>query len=175
MAVPTGTITRLYGDASQDFVLSGSIAASIASAKNGTVVGDAGFTGPGGAANNGQGWSVLDGSDNFGILPNVPTSFTLGAANFAISRTDRVGYFGGLNIIPLVSGFGAPGSTAEFVGSSTIKGSLGAGVAWDGASMTNLQFAVIGVPVPASVWTGGAVLVAMGVVAGICKYHKAVI
>jgi hypothetical protein len=150
VAVPAGTVMTLYDDPRQDVTLGGSVAASLATAMDGTLAGHLGFTGPGGTAAGGEGWaSAFPSSDDFGILPSEPTTFTIGTTNFAISRTDTEGFFGALPLAPLVSGFGAPLSTAECTGFSEFEGSLGSGDAWDGLSRTSLSFAVAA-PEPAS-------------------------
>ncbi|MEI8195948.1 MAG: hypothetical protein WCI73_08580 [Phycisphaerae bacterium] len=159
-AVPAGTISRVFDDFSQNFSLSGTIATSVASATNGAIAGNFGFTGAGGTAVAGEGWQVLGGTDNFSLLPGVDTSFTLGTANFALNRTDSAGFVGSLLLVKQPTALF--GGTAEFLGSSTIQGSLGASTPWQGISQTNLQF-VAAVPVPTAAWMGLSSLALMGV------------
>lgn len=158
----TGTMVRLFDDLNPNFTLGGSIASSIASAKDGTVLLDAGFTGVGGIADPGQGWIVLNGSDDFGSLANRSTSVTLGTSNFAIDVTSTVGFIGGLNLLqqttPLTTAFGG---SAAFVGSSTIKGTLGSNIVWGANSQTNIDF-VAAVPVSTAAWMGFPLLFVMG-------------
>jgi len=162
-----GTMIRLFDDVNPNFTLSGTNAGSIASATDGVQFMDVGFTGVGGTAAAGEGWLVLGGSDNFGALASQPYSTTLGTANFAVDRTSNAGAGGGLVLIKqtttLTTAFGG---SAEFVGSSTIKGSAGTGIAWTGASQTNLDF-IAAVPVPTAAWMGLPLLGVMGGIAAL--------
>lgn len=163
-SVNSGTMIRLFDDVNPDYTQSGSVAASIASATNGVQFLDAGFTGAGGTAAAGEGWLVLNGSDNFGALVFNNDSLTLGTANFGLSRTSTAGFGGGLVLEKQVS---VPfGFNAEFLGSSTIKGSLDSASVWTGISQTNITF-VAAVPVPTAAWMGLPLLGVMGGIAAL--------
>lgn len=165
--VNAGTMIRLFDDDTPDFTLSGTNAGSIASATDGLQFVDAGFTGVGGTAAAGEGWLVLGGNDNFGALAGQPYSTTLGTANFALDRTSTAGLGGGMVLVKQTTNLTtAFGGSAEFVGSSTIKGSAGTGYAWVGASQTNLDF-VAAVPVPTAAWMGLPLLGVMGGIAAL--------
>jgi hypothetical protein len=124
----TGTIVRAFTDDANDVLLDGaglSLAASRASATGGDLLAELGFTGAGGAAGAGEGWTAL-GTDDLG----TPASRgeLVGTSNFALSRTSIGGSLGDASLTTQTSIFFGAG--AEFIGGSGARGTAGLATPW---------------------------------------------
>ena len=156
---PAGTMVRLYNDPSQNIQLDNTtIATSEATATNGSLVWNLGFTGAGGTAGAGQGW-IGQGGVDLSTVASVGAS--LGNSNFAISRTDNSGLLGATTLSAQTSIFFGTG--AEVIGDSNIRGSGGINTPWPLTSDSTIHFTIGQViPVPAAVWSGMSMLGALG-------------
>jgi hypothetical protein len=135
---PTGTIICAFTDSTNNVVLDGtSLAASEASAEDGSLFLELGFTGGDGAAATGEGWIAM-GADDGGI-PISPGEI-IGTANFAVSRTSTNGTGGALNLTRQTSLFFGEG--AEFIGGTAARGTVGLDTEWSFSSDTTIVMIV---------------------------------
>jgi len=157
--LPTGTIVQVYTDSANNVALDNTtLANSEATATDGSLFWNLGFTGTDGAAGTGQGW-LGEGGDDVSVF--VSSGTLVGTSNFAISRTDSSGVGGGLLLADQSSIFF--GSGAEIIGDSTVRGTLGLNTPWQIASDTTLSFSVNAIPLPAAAWMALSMLGVLGV------------
>jgi hypothetical protein len=157
LGAPTGTMVRVFSDPSNNVALDNTtLATSIGSAVDGSLFWNLGFTGADSAPGTGEGW-IGEGGDDISVF--VSSGTLVGTSNFAVSRTDLSGLGGGLPLIEQTSIFFGTG--AEFIGDSTVRGTLGLNTPWQIASDTTIAVNLI--PLPAAAWMALSMLGALGV------------
>jgi hypothetical protein len=163
---PGGTMVRVWTDPANNVALDNTtLANSEASAVDGSLFWNLGFTGAEGGPGAGEGW-IGEGGDDLSVF--VSSGTLVGTANFAISRTDSSGLGGTLPLIDLNSIFF--GSGAEFIGDSTVRGTLGLNTPWQIASDTTIALNLI--PLPAAAWMALSMLGALGVAGPLRRFRR---
>lgn len=152
-----GTMVRFYTGAPNIQLDLTTLATSEATASDGSLFWELGYTGAGGAADAGEGWAA-NGPDTLAAL-NAGSG--VGFSNFAISRTSTAGVGGDYALTEMTGFFG---TGAEIVGTALTRGTTGLpSTPWQLAGDTTVQFNVGNViPLPAAAWSGLTMLGALG-------------
>jgi hypothetical protein len=141
------------------------VAAATATATDGSLFWNLGFTGPLVASPNGVGAPEMSAAGEAWVGYGADTitalaGSTIGSSNFYVSRVAPTGIGGGWQLLPRPGHFGL--GAVEITGNSNIRG-LGTVIGPDSfvqETDSTIQFNVI--PLPAAAWSGLALLGAMG-------------